>query len=231
MSTLPAVLFLLLLACPATAADNVSSTLSAAGWEESTPGRWNRLPERKAQGIDNGISGEIVLAPGTGVVWRKKGEWDPSKGAILSLELSSDGTNPSSNDYSEFKKHFPASVTVVFGKESQKLGWKKRVIDFFRRIWRGFPAGGIRLTYAIGNRAPVGSMYRPQDDEETVFLLAGDEEKGKTIRARRDVVNDFRAAYGRDPKGPVSGILVRAERPSGESGPIRASVRVSFPAP
>ncbi|MBI5419391.1 MAG: DUF3047 domain-containing protein [Deltaproteobacteria bacterium] len=211
--------------------DDRAAGLAAAGWEESTPGRWYNLPERKVQALDNGISGEFVLAPGTGVAWGKKRGWELSAGAILSLEMSSDGTNPSSKDYMEFGRHFPVSVTVVFGKDSMDLPFKTRLADFFVRIWRGFPPGGIRLTYAFGNRAPVGSMYRPGDDEETVFILAGEEEKGKKVQAKRELRKDFRAAYGRDPKGPVTRIIVRAERPSGENGPIKGWIILALPGP
>jgi hypothetical protein len=226
---LPALLFLLFLPAVAAGADP-ASVLAAAGWKESTPGRWNRLPERKAVAADNALSGEFVLAPGTGIAWEKKGTWDLPAGPFLSFEFASDGTNPSSEDYREFKARFPVSVTAVYGKDSQGLPWKKRVIDFFRKIRRGFPPGGIRLTYAFGNRVPVGSMYR-LGEEETVFILAGEEEKGKKIQAKRNLKEDFQAAYGRDPKGPVTRIVVRAERPSRETGPIRASVRITLPAP
>jgi hypothetical protein len=229
---LPALLALLLLTLFPAAAPGAdpAGTPSAAGWEESTPGRWTRLPERKAQARDKELSGEFVLSPGTGLAWSKEGTWDLAAGASLSFEFTSEGTNPSSEDYREFKARFPVSVTAVFGKESQRLPWKKRIVDFFRKLRSGFPPGGIRLTYAFGNRVPVGSMYR-LGEEETVFILAGEEEKGKKIQAKRDLLNDFRAAYGREPKGPVTRIVVRAERPSKERGSIRASVRLNLPAP
>lgn len=224
-------LLLLLVFPPVAGGADPLSALAAGGWEESTPGRWNRLAERQAQVLENGISGDFVLSPGTGAVWAKKGKWELPKGAILSIEMSSDGTNPSSEDYSEFRRHFPVSATVVFGRDKVSIPVRKRLTGFFARIWHGFQPGGIRLTYAFGNRAPVGSMYRPGDEEETVFILAGEEETGKKIQAKRNLLDDFRAAYGRDPKGPVTRILVRTERPSDEKGPLRASVRLILPAP
>jgi len=222
-----AVLFLLVLSIPSTGADPAGD-LSAAGWEESTPGRWNSLPERKAEARDKGLSAGFVLSPGSGVAWEKKGMWDLAAGHVLSFEFTCDGTNPSSEDYREFRARFPVSVTAVFGKDSQDLSWKKRLGDFFLRIWSGFPPGGIRLTYAYGNRAPVGSMYRP-DEEETVFILAGEEEKGKKIQAKRDLKEDFLAAYGRPPKGPVTRFIVRAERPSKEKGNLKGGVVLTLP--
>jgi len=139
-----------------------------------------------------------------------------------------DGTNRSSDDYREFKARFPVSVTAVFGGESQDLKMRKRIGAFFRRIWNGFPPGGIRLTYACGNVAPTGSMYRT-DDEETVFILAGEDDKGRKIQAKRNLKEDFLAAYGRDPKGLVTRIIVRAERPSKEKGSLKGGVVLTLP--
>jgi len=199
-----------------------------AGWEESTPGRWNSLPERKVKAEGDSFQADVALAPGTGVLWEKKVTTTLSPGDALVIEMVSSGTNGTSQDYDRYKAHFPVSVTVVFGKDSMDLPWKKRVGDFFRGIWYGFSPGGIRLTFAFGNSAPVGSMYR-LGEEETVFLLGAKEERGKRITVSRDLKEDFRAAYGRDPKGSVTRILVSAQRPSREDGPIDVTLRITSP--
>ena len=204
--------------------------LAAAGWEESTPGRWNRLAERKVEAAGNRLSAEFLLSPGSGVSWEKKVSWDNAARGLLSLEFLCDGANPSSRDYKEFDARFPVSVTVVFGKDSQELGWRRRFLDFFRKIRHGFPPGGIRLVYAWGNRVPVNSMYRTAD-EETVFILAGEEERGKTVQSKRDVRKDFMAAYGRFPKGPATRVIVSAGRPSKEKGNLKGRVTVVLPGP
>ena len=214
----------------AAGASDQGSALAAAGWEEYTPGRWISRADRKVEIRADGFSAEVALSPGTGVAWEKKGIWDPEKGAVLSLELSSSGTNARSDDYRRFDARFPVSVTAIFGKDRQDLPWKTRVAGFFRKIRHGFAPGGIRLTYAFGNRAPVGSMYRLAD-EETVFILAGDEEKGKKVRSDRNLKEDFLAAYGRPPAGPVTGFVVRTDRPSGERGPLSAGVAIALPGP
>jgi hypothetical protein len=199
-----------------------------AGWEESTSGRWNSLPERRVKAEGDSFQANVVLTPGTGVLWEKKVNTTLSPGDALVIEMVSSGTNETSRDYERYKAHFPVSVTVVFGKDSMDLSWKKRVGNFFRGIWYGFSPGGIRLTFAFGNSAPVGSMYR-LGEEETVFLLGGKGERGKKIRVSRDLREDFRAAYGRDPKGPVTRILVSAQRPSREDGPIETEIHLSSP--
>ena len=196
-------------------------------WEESTPGRWESLPERHVGATDNGISVEVTMPPGTGVSYRRVGRWATGSAA---LRFGVDNVNTGRNDYLPGEAVFPASVTFVFGNDSLKLGARARVGLFFEQFWNGFTPSGIRLTYAWGNGVPVGSMYRLWE-EETVFVVAGPEEAGKTISSTRRLADDFNAAYGRPPKGPVTEVRVSARRPSREKGPLRASITVRFPAP
>jgi Protein of unknown function (DUF3047) len=207
-----------------------SGRIFAAGegqekWDESAAGRWESLPERHVGATDNGISVEVTMPPGTGVSYRRIGRWEPAPAAI---RFAVDNVNVRGNDYLPYKAIFPASVTFVFGNDSLKLGAKQRIGLFFKQLWNGFTTSGIRLTYAWGNGLPVGSMYRLWE-EETVFVVAGPEEAGKTISSTRRLGDDFRAAYGRPPNGPVTEVRVGARRPSREKGPVRASITVRFP--
>ena len=195
-------------------------------WDESTAGRRESLPERHVGATDNGISVEVTMSPGTGVLYRHVGRWEPAPAA---LRFSADNVNVRGNDYLPGEAVFPASVTFVFGKDSLKLGARRRLELFLKQVWNGFTPSGIRLTYVWGNGLPVGSMYRLWE-EETVFVVAGPEEVGKTISSTRRLGDDFRAAYGRPPNGPVTEIRVSARRPSREKGPVRASITVRFPA-
>lgn len=207
-----------------------SGRIFAAGegpgkWDESTAGRWESLPERHVGSTDNGISVEATMPPGTGVSYRRVGRWAPGSAA---LRFGVDNVNAGMNDYLPGEAIFPASVTFVFGNDSLTLGWRTRVELFFQEMWNGFTPSGIRLTYAWGNGLPVGSMYRLWE-EETVFVVAGPEEAGKTISMTRRLGDDFRAAYGRSPQGPVTEVRVSARRSSREKGPARASITVRFP--
>lgn len=216
------------LSVPVAAADNAASALEAAGWSERSPGLLTSLPHRTVDIRDSEIGGEFALAPGSALVWERRWRDASGPGTTLEIEMFSEGTNASSQDYRENGARFPVSVTAVFGRDSLRRPLRGKIFDYVAALWRGFRPGGIRLTYATGNITPAGSMYR-LSDEETVFILGGDEEKGKTITVRRDIAADFRAAYGRDPRGPVTRLLVRAERPSREQGTIKARIRLAFP--
>lgn len=205
--------------------------LRAAGWSECAPGWWTGMPERSVRTKDAEISGDFSLRPGSALLWEKEGEWPLSAGPVLAFDLFSDNVNVSSDDYRIGKARFPVAVTAVFGRDSMDISWTRRVSAFFAGLFGGSHPAGIRLTYAFGNVAPVGSMYRPGDEEETVFILAGEEERGKRVAFRRNLREDFLAAYGREPRGPVTLLAVRAARPSSEKGTLRSAVRLSLPAP
>ena len=221
-------LFLLCFAALLASSGSIFAAEEGRGkWEESTPGRWESLPERHVGGTDNGISFEATMSPGTGVSYRRIGRWSPG---TAELRFALDNVNAGENDYLPGEATFPASVTFVFGDDSLNLGGKRRVVLFFKQLWNGFTPSGIRLTYAWGNGLPVGSMFRLWE-EETVFVVAGPEETGKTISSTRRLGDDFLGAYGRPPNGPVTEVRASARRPSREKGPAHASITLRFPAP
>jgi hypothetical protein len=201
------------------------SLAAGNGWVESGGGGGS-LPERKVAFTDNGISLEVVMAPGTSVQYERPGKWPATSSA--SIRMYADNVNATGNGYVPSEAFFPVSVTFAFGEDSLSLGARQRISLFFQYIWSGFPPSGIRLTYVWGNRVPPGSMYRLRE-EETVFVLATAEEAGKEIGVVRRLAEDFRAAYARVPKGPVTKVLVRARRPSEERGSLKASVSLGFP--
>lgn len=193
---------------------------AAAEWRERSAGFLVSRPDiRFAPDNSGNLSGEATLAPGSGILLEPASRIE---GPIESIGLSvrSDGCNERSLDYKAGSARFPFSVTLVYGKDRQEDRWGVRVARFFSRLWQGLPTTGIRLTYAWACRAPVGSMYR-LTDEETVFVVAGIEEAGKRIEATRAAGADFKAAYGRPPAGPVTGVAVRLERPSNEKGDLK----------
>ncbi len=222
-----ALILLCFAALPAAAGRIFAAGENLGKWEESTAGRWESLPERHVGATDNGISIEATMPPGTGVLYRRVGRWAAGSAA---LRFGVDNVNVGRNDYLPGEAIFPASVTFVFGNDSLKLGVRRRVVLFLTQLWRGCTPSGISLTYAWGNGLPVGSMYRLRE-EETVFVVAGPEEAGKTISLTRNLADDFKAAYGRSPNGPVTEVRVSARRASGEKGPVHASITVRFPAP
>lgn len=199
-----------------------------AGWREETRGDFGPPAHKAARAAPGSLEAAFVLPPGRRITWEKTGEWEVREGERIDIAFSCDRTNLTSADYREDKARFPVSIDVVFGRDSVEPAAKSRSWNPVRGIRRAFGSRGIRLVYACGNDAPAGSMYR-LGDEVTVFILAGGEEGGGSVASPRDVVADFRAAYGRSPRGPVTKVSAAADRPSSEEGPVKGSVSLRLP--
>ncbi len=195
----------------------------SSAWKESAPGIFFSLPERTVESQDNSFRGSFRLKAGEGAIYEREGRWAVDNAWRLGLELTASAVNASSKDYVPGKTAFPVAVTILFAQESAGRPFKDVLYDFFTGPWYGLFTGGIRLTYAWGHDAPVGSMFRLVEGE-TVFILAGPDEAGKKIESERKLVEDFTAAYGRAPKGAVTKVTVQVERPSKEKSPLAADV-------
>ena len=195
------------------------------GWRRSGTGFWGDRPKIQEGVSPNGIAVELVLPPGSSVSYSRKGNWSSDNTAI---RMSTDLVVPAGNEYLPGGAKFPASVTFVYGKDGLSFGFWGRFWLFFRELSHGFRPSGIRLTYAWGTALPVGSMYRLWE-EETVFILAGPEEAGKEISTARKLPDDFKAAYGRPPKGPITEVLVEARNPSEAKTPANTSILLRYP--
>jgi hypothetical protein len=216
------ILSLLLTCAAAQAGDGGGKPPADDEWRERSAGFLVSRPDIRLSTDNAGrLSADARMKPGSGILIK------PARAAAapitgIDLSVKSDGCNTSSLDYKPGSARFPFSVTLVFGKERQDMGWGARIALIFGRMWDGLPASGIRLTYAWACRAPVGSMFR-LTDEETVFVIAGIDEAGKRIGSKREAAADFRAAYGRQPAGSVTDVVVRLDRPSKEKGDLGVS--------
>ncbi|MCL1926086.1 MAG: DUF3047 domain-containing protein [Syntrophorhabdaceae bacterium] len=195
------------------------------GWRRSGIGLWGEKPTIHEGASPNGIAVELVLPPGANVSYTRKGSWSSDNAAI---QMSTDLVMPAGNEYRPSGARFPASVTFVYGKDKLSLGGWGRFKLFFVGLANGFRPSGIRLTYAWGTMLPVGSMYRLWE-EETVFIMAGPEEAGKEISTARRVSEDFKAAYGRPPKGLVTEVIVEARNSSEAKTPAKTSITLKYP--
>lgn len=223
-SAVAAILFISIL-CPA--AHAAEGPPGRGEWRERSAGFLVSSPELRFS-IDNAgnLSGEAVMKPGSGILLEPVRRMEtPIDG--IELAVRADGCNASSLDYKPGSARFPFAVTLIYGKDRQEAGWVDRIRRFFSRVREGLPASGIRLTYAWACRAPVGSMYR-LTDEETVFVVAGIDEAGKRIESTRAVAADFKAAYGRPPAGPATGVAIRLDRPSKEKGELKVGFELKL---
>lgn len=202
-----------------------SSDTLEHGWRRSGLGFWGDQPKVQEGISPNGIAVELVMPPGADISYTRRGSWSQDNAAI---RMSTDLVAPTGNEYLPGEAKFPVSVTFVYGKDGIPMGFWGRFRLFFKGLFSSSRPSGIRLTYAWGTVVPVGSMYRLWE-EETVFILAGPEEAGKEISTARLLSEDFKVAYGRLPKGPVTEVLIETRRPPKTKTPANTSIRVQYP--
>lgn len=198
------------------------------GWSEDGNSAWESIPGKSVRAGEAALSVRADLPPGARATFGKEVAWRPAPGEPFFVEMQCGGPNRTSRDYREGDARFLFRATLVFGQDRRIRGFSARVGRFFRRMVRGFPPAGARLTYACGNGPPVGSMYRPSK-EEAVFLLAAAEEGGGKVSTKRDLLADFRAAYASDPVGPVTRVLVALDRPGKEKGTVPVEGAIGMP--
>jgi len=217
--------FLVLVALIFVPAISLSADGLGHGWRRSGISFWGEQPQVNEGASPNGIAVELVLPPGANVSYARKGNWSFDNAVI---RMSTDLVVPTGNEYMPGEAKFPASVTFVYGEDKLPIGFWVRFRLFFKEAFSGFRPSGIRLTYAWGTMLPVGSMYRLWE-EETVFILAGPEEAEKEITTARMLSEDFKAAYGRPPKGLVTEVRVEARNPSKAKAPAKTSITLKYP--
>ena len=86
--------------------------------------------------------------------------------------------------------------------------------DYVARVFalfgdRPFKRGTRAVSYVWAGREPPGSQYRNPviSDVATFVIRSGDDYAGRWMYEQRDLVTDFRTAFGEDPP-PLTGIAV-----------------------
>jgi len=90
----------------------------------------------------------------------------------------------------------------------------RRGDDYVARVFalfgdRPFKRGNKALSYVWAGQEPAGAEYRNPviSDVATFVIRSGDEYAGRWMYEQRDLVTDYRTAFGEDPP-PLTGIAV-----------------------
>jgi hypothetical protein len=104
---------------------------------------------------------------------------------------------------------FAARVYVFFDVPAAELALGERIRLAIARLVYGEALPGAAICYVWDNRHPVGaSSWNPYTDRvRTVVLESGPARAGQWVDERRDLVADYRSAFGaRAPLHDISGI-------------------------
>jgi hypothetical protein len=124
---------------------------------------------------------------------------------ISNTVVNGDVTKKSGDDYA-------ARIYITFSEDPGRLSFFQRTKMSAVKMLYGKTPPSAALAYVWGNRAPVGSVHpNPYTDRVRMIVVESGRTRVNQWRsARRDIVDDFRRAFGNDPPA-ITGIAVMVD--------------------
>ncbi len=218
------IVFGILVAAGAVAADPsaaIDDALKQAGWTLFSDDRWQ--PAQFRLRPDGAI--EVRSDNSTSLIWKKVDQRDVQK-TRLAWEWRVDEMMPPTDITVKGGDDRPLALHVWFMKPRDQLNFLERLRAEFIELWVGLPVHGRLLTYVWGGRGKIGhAQPNPHvgDGSWMIVLRDGDAPTGVWFSESRDLVADYRAAFGEDP--PDRGIIALAADSEDTQTRSRAAVR------
>lgn len=150
---------------------------------------------------DNSASGLIArleVNPGESLIltWRWK---------VSNTFAKGDARKKSGDDY-------PARIYVAFEFEADKASWFERAKRKTVETVFGEELPGNAINYIWANRLAEGEIIANPYAEETMMIAvtSGEAQAGQWVTVERDIVADYRAAFGEDPP-PLRGVAIMSD--------------------
>jgi len=159
-----------------------------------------RVLRAEANGSASGLITRLNIEPGDSLLlkWRWK---------VSNVYKKGDATQKSGDDY-------PARIYVAFEYEPEKTSFFDRVKRKAVSVFADGELPGSALNYIWANRLPEGEIVTNPFSDETRMLAvdSGAEQAGKWISHERDIVADYREAFGTAPPAIVGiGVMSDAD--------------------
>lgn len=199
----------------------IDEALREAGWTLFSDDRW--APATFRLRSDGAI--EARSDNSTSLIWKKVDQGDARK-TRLAWDWRVDEIMPPTDITVKGGDDRPLALHVWFMKPRDQLNFLERLRSDLIELWVGLPVHGRLLTYVWGGRGTVGdALPNPHvgDGSWMIVLRNGDARTGVWFSESRDLVADYRAAFGEDP--PDRGIIALAADSEDTQTRSRAAVR------
>jgi hypothetical protein len=184
--------------------------VNGAGWQAVLlPGK---EPTRYAWGEKDGRPALSATSDRSASMWRRKLDLPASTLGELSFSWWVEDLVPDANVAEQDREDAPARVMLAFGGDVSKLPQRTRMMFDLAEALTGEPPPYATLMYVWDGSAPVGSVIiNPRTDRiRKIVVDSGPEHLRSWRDHRRDVVADFRKAFGEDP-GPLQAVAVMTD--------------------
>ncbi len=188
-----------------------------AGAAPAEPWRATKLPkvprETRYGLVDD--AGTIVLRADAGASMAGLSHalhLDPKAKPVLEWRWKVSGVLAKSVFGTKAGDDFPARVYVLFDYDTAKLPFGTRIKLKLARAMYGDAVPAAGLCYVWDAKAEVGTaVWSPYTDRlRMIVVTSGAAQAGRWVSVRRNVADDFRAAFGEDPPA-ISGVAVATD--------------------
>lgn len=146
----------------------------------------------------SGLITRVTVEPGDSLIlrWRWK---------VSNVFEQGDARTKSGDDY-------PARIYVAFAFQPEKAGWFERTKRKAAALVFGGELPGNALNYIWANRVPAGSFIPNSYTDQTMMVAvsSGMAQAGQWQWVERDIVADYRKAFGEEPPA-LAGIAIMSD--------------------
>jgi hypothetical protein len=214
---------------------------SAAKAGGAPPGDWKNVPLASFKKntdytlvTEDGVVVLRAMAHGSASVLATKAEFDPRQFPTLSWRWKVTQGIPDANNADQTKEDSPARIMVAFAGDSSKLNLKDRIAASTAQSASGHPFPYALLMYIWGGKVPVGSTTTSSRTSriKMIALSADDQGIGKWQSFTRNIVDDYKKAFGEEP-GNVTAIevLTDTDNTGGDAEAFYGDITVGPPRP
>lgn len=151
----------------------------------------SQVVEARADNSASGMIARVSLEPGDSLIlrWRWK---------VAGVLEDGDARRKSGDDY-------PARIYVAFRFEPDKASWFERAKRSTVSALFGEELPGRALNYIWANRLPRGEIIANPYTDNTMMVAvnSGQDQAGQWVTVERDIVADYRRAFGEQPPGLI----------------------------
>jgi hypothetical protein len=183
---------------------------------------------------EDGVTVLRAMAHGSASALVFKTEFDPNKFPTLSWRWKVAQGIPDANNADVSKEDSPLRVIVAFDGDQSKLTLKDKFASSFAQNASGQPLPYATLMYIWGNKVPINKVTTSGRTSRIRMLALNvdDQGVGKWHSFTRNLVEDFKLAFGEEP-GKVTGIelLTDTDNTGGDTESFYGDISVGPPRP
>lgn len=137
---------------------------------------------------------------------------DPSQYPVIRWRWKISGVYSKGDARKKAGDDYPARIYVAFAFEPQRASWWEKLRRKAAQIFYRGPLPGSALNYIWANRLPPGKIIANAFSPQTMMIPVetGNRHRGQWRTEQRNIVADYRKAFGHSPP-PIVGIGIMTD--------------------